>query len=355
MVIAISDILPVVIFFQSTLFVLVLLTDNGPKKNSNRYLAAFLLVLGLQFAAITSKIFRFESSFIESCFCVYGFIYGPILFFYTRSLVFRSFHFIVKQLIHLIPALVLIVFALTPYSMCRPFGPLLYVSLIIYVSAAIRELISYRKVVKATQSTSAKTDLIWLQWTVILFSITLLLDIVDHFVYPMKLIYNISAIHLTILLLVNWMFYKGLKQPQIFLGITKSEERVVKERYVSDEVQILTDEVKTELERIKSFMESSKVFTNAELSLTELATILDLSPRKLSNLINNYLQQNFVGFINEFRIELAKSRLANTNDQNETILEIMYEVGFNSKSSFNTIFKQYTGQTPSEFKKKHNK
>ncbi|MCB0684696.1 MAG: AraC family transcriptional regulator, partial [Saprospiraceae bacterium] len=49
----------------------------------------------------------------------------------------------------------------------------------------------------------------------------------------------------------------------------------------------------------------------------------------------------------------ARERLANPADPKETILEVMYEVGFNSKSSFNTLFKQQTGLTPSEYKKKH--
>ena len=62
-----------------------------------------------------------------------------------------------------------------------------------------------------------------------------------------------------------------------------------------------------------------------------------------------------MSFINEYRIKKAMSRLINPIDDKETILEIMYEVGFNSKSSFNTLFKKQTGLTPSEYKKKHMK
>ena len=67
------------------------------------------------------------------------------------------------------------------------------------------------------------------------------------------------------------------------------------------------------------------------------------------------LDQNFVGFVNQYRIEMAKDKLRNISDRGETILEIMYDVGFNSKSSFNTLFKQNTGLTPSDFRKKHMK
>ena len=55
-------------------------------------------------------------------------------------------------------------------------------------------------------------------------------------------------------------------------------------------------------------------------------------------------------FINTYRIEKAKERLLHPKDEKETILEVMYEVGFNSKSSFNTVFKKKTGLTPSQYK-----
>ncbi len=354
MVIAISDIVPLVIVFQSSLFAVVLLTDNGPKRISNRYLATFLLILGLQFSAITSNAFELESKFIDSCFCVYGFIYGPVLFFYTRSLVYRSFKFHPKQLWHLFPAVTVILFSLFSLSICQPpFGILFYASLITYISLAVKELIAYRKVIRDTQSTTAKIDIKWLQWTIILFSFILLLDILDQTALSMKLLYGISPIYLCILLLINWMFYKGLKQPQIFLGITESDELLVKERDSTPNAHIPTEAEKTELERIQNFMRTNDVYTNAELSLNELSSMLGLSPRRLSSLINNYLHQNFIGFVNEYRIEMAKTKLIKSADQGSTIQEIMYEVGFNSKSSFNTIFKQHTGLTPSEFKKKH--
>jgi len=55
--------------------------------------------------------------------------------------------------------------------------------------------------------------------------------------------------------------------------------------------------------------------------------------------------------ISNIRIEEAKRLLTNPKDKKITVLEVMYEVGFNSKSSFNTLFKKYTGVTPSEIKR----
>jgi len=64
------------------------------------------------------------------------------------------------------------------------------------------------------------------------------------------------------------------------------------------------------------------------------------------------LGQNFYDFINRYRILEAKQLLTNPKDPKITVLEVLYEVGFNSKSSFNTLFKKYTGLTPTEFRKK---
>jgi len=352
MVLHISDIVPLIIVFQSALFAIVLLTDRGPKRTSNRILAVFLSVLGLQFAAITSVNLGGGSGFVESSFCVYGFLYGPVLFLYARSLVYRKFPFRISQLPHLLPAAVFVVFAAFGHSLCSALGVLLYVSLLAYITLAIRDLVAYRKVIRETQSSNAQMDLKWLQWTLIIFSFSLLLDMVDQFLVSLDLVAGISSIHLAILLLINWIFYKGLKQPQIFLGISDSDEWLAKHTPDPADSRMPGEEEKKELERIKQYMQSSRAYTRAELSLTELASMLDMSPRRLSYLINGFLDQNFVGFVNQYRIEMAKERLMDHSDLGETILEIMYDVGFNSKSSFNTLFKQNTGLTPSNFRKK---
>ena len=255
------------------------------------------------------------------------------------------------MLLHVIPAALFVFFAALGNSLCSPFGALLYLSLFSYITMAVREMAGYRKVIKDTQSNNAQIDLKWLQWTILIFSFTLCLDMVDNFLVSLDIAAGISSIHLAILVLINWIFYKGLKQPQIFLGISKSDEMLAANKLDSHVQDIPSEEEVEELDRIKEFMQSSQAYTNAELSITELASKLDLPPRKLSYLINSKLNQNFMSFVNHYRIEMAKDRLTNMSDSGETILEIMYEVGFNSKSSFNTTFKQSTGFTPSDFRK----
>ena len=100
------------------------------------------------------------------------------------------------------------------------------------------------------------------------------------------------------------------------------------------------------------FMKNNKPYLDPELTLDQLAALLSLKPRALSQAINEILNQNFFDFINRYRIEEAAKLLANPIDKKVTVLEVLYEVGFNSKSSFNALFKKYMGLTPTEFKRK---
>jgi AraC-like DNA-binding protein len=102
-------------------------------------------------------------------------------------------------------------------------------------------------------------------------------------------------------------------------------------------------------------MQNEKPYLEPELTLDQLASRLSLKPRVLSQAINVILGQNFYDFINHYRIDEASRLLTNPKDKKITILEVLYEVGFNSKSSFNTLFKKYTGLTPTELKKKQSR
>ena len=98
-------------------------------------------------------------------------------------------------------------------------------------------------------------------------------------------------------------------------------------------------------------MIANEPFLNPTLSISNLAQQLHLPTRDLSVLINQDLNQHFFDFINAYRITKAKEILKDTSRSKLTILEILYEVGFNSKSSFNTAFKKHTGLTPTQFRK----
>jgi AraC-like DNA-binding protein len=101
------------------------------------------------------------------------------------------------------------------------------------------------------------------------------------------------------------------------------------------------------LDKILLNFERNKTYKNSELTIQQLASILEVKPRLLSSTINTCLNQNFYDFINFHRIKEAKRILQLNIDTKLTIAEVMYSVGYNSKSSFNTAFKKFTKHTPS--------
>ena len=92
-------------------------------------------------------------------------------------------------------------------------------------------------------------------------------------------------------------------------------------------------------------------FLNPALTIQDISQEMNVPVRELSVLINHQLGQHFYDFVNTYRIEKAKEILKDSSKSKVTILEILYEVGFNSKSSFNTAFKKHTGNTPTEYRK----
>jgi YesN/AraC family two-component response regulator len=106
-------------------------------------------------------------------------------------------------------------------------------------------------------------------------------------------------------------------------------------------------------ELLKEVMAEKNPFTDSNLTLVDLAEMIHIRPYHLSQLINSRTGDNFYVFINSARIKYAAELLKDPVHKEKSILEIIYMSGFNSKSAFNTYFKNIMGETPSNFRKKH--
>ncbi|RTZ46456.1 AraC family transcriptional regulator [Chryseobacterium arthrosphaerae] len=104
-------------------------------------------------------------------------------------------------------------------------------------------------------------------------------------------------------------------------------------------------------QKLLMFMETERPFLDEELSLQKLSLLMEVSTHRLSEVINQDLGTNFYKFVNSYRVEEVKKKLRTPEFDKYSILGIAFESGFNSKSTFNKIFKEETGMTPSEFKK----
>jgi AraC-like DNA-binding protein len=101
--------------------------------------------------------------------------------------------------------------------------------------------------------------------------------------------------------------------------------------------------------KVKEAIESKKMYQDPELTLTDLATELGTNASLLSKIINRSFGMNFNDFINLYRVESVKSKLADPANAHLTIMSLAYDAGFNSKATFNRAFKKHTGANPSEY------
>ncbi len=126
-------------------------------------------------------------------------------------------------------------------------------------------------------------------------------------------------------------------------------QEIINEKYQQSKIKgIDIDEILTKLNH---FMEKEELYTDSELTINKLSLSIGISSHQLSQILNEKLQVNFRSYINQHRIEKAKHLLIYEVDK--PVLDIAYDVGFNSKSSFNSIFSKMTEMTPSEFRKKN--
>ena len=171
----------------------------------------------------------------------------------------------------------------------------------------------------------------------------------NNFVLLLNVIVIVNA-----LLVSCYFVMKALYQPQLFRGIEQDKEPLpnnIKKRDNNSAAET-SAETKLKIESLEQFMKDEEPFIDADLTIQNLAAQTGYSQKELSTLINLHIGKHFFDFINEHRIRKAMAILENPLKKNNTVLEILYQVGFNSKSSFNTAFKKYSNLTPVEYRKR---
>ena len=102
---------------------------------------------------------------------------------------------------------------------------------------------------------------------------------------------------------------------------------------------------------LENAMRTEKMFLQTNLSLQELSNNVKIPQHHITQTLNIYKRQNFYDYVNAYRVEAFIKNLKNGDADNFSLLGIAFDSGFNSKSSFNRVFKNTTGKSPSEFKK----
>ena len=313
-----------------------------------------------------------------------AFLSGPLLYLYIRS--FKEVIGWRKAWPHLVPFFVFVLLSYwnlssfaakypnstqLPDEILKSPGTLLITfakpaQQILYYFLARKELLLYQRSIRHIFSETSRIDLGWAN-----FLVNGYLVLVVTFLLIFPLILNYPQ-HFNLLLLINmavatpYMYiitYKGITQPtiwQIESGVNKEKveeeileaEEAATEKTHAKKAKPADGKIQETMNRILLLMVEEKLYQEAELTLHQLAERLQIPNYQVSQALNEGLKKNFYDLINGYRVEEAKRLLLDEKSRNYTILSIGFEAGFNSKTTFNTVFKKFTGLTPTEFRDK---
>jgi AraC-like DNA-binding protein len=375
------DIFSVIVIFQ-LLFtsVFLFLRDKG-KVISNVLLGAFFLSISLNLA---DRFLIIKNSYLPGPgFVMWGtclpFLFGPLLYLYSESVLYKNFSMSRKKWVHFLPFIFLFLAcepsylfkdrqaeqSILDYIVSRKLPTFLYwafallfIQFILYVFLIFQLLKNYRKEAADNFSNQLSINISWLRNTIIFFGACMILTTLNAFMglTPLKKYYYLilSLLIIGLFVFINQVLFKALRMPELFASKEEDpiggEESKQTSKYAGSALPI--SEKKRIHNELLHYMDTHKPYFEPELTIEELAKKLSIKPKTLSQVINESLQQNFFDFINRYRIEEAKRLLKDPKDNKITVSEILYEVGFNSRSSFYALFKKYTGLTPNDYKKK---
>lgn len=228
----------------------------------------------------------------------------------------------------------------------------LHVQFYVYIVLAFLKLRRFRAIFRDNYADASSRTFSWLLQLCLAASVAhtfvLVKDLAGWTGSPVAQALNV-AVSLTALAVTVWFAAKALYQPDLFRQVDAHQDARAEPDRKPDA------ETLARLDRLLAHMQTRAPYLDANLSLKKLARQMSMPARDLSVLINSARGQSFFEFINAYRIDRAADLLADPAHADMSVLDVLYEVGFNSKSSFNTAFKRCIGQTPSDYRRQRTK
>tara|TARA_R110002073_G_scaffold306012_5_gene475188 strand:+ start:30925 stop:32007 length:1083 start_codon:yes stop_codon:yes gene_type:complete len=344
------------VVWLSLLYSIILITPKYNKKPSNKFLSLLLLSLGIHFGynvLYTNGYFLDTLPFYS---CLYGYLYGPLFFLHIKFHLRKDTLFKPIDWLHFFPFFLILIITFFGYSLCGLLGIYILPTMLSYCFFSYKEIRRYKRIILQVSSKNHTAEIKWLETMLIIMLVIVFINLIQTF--RSTIFIGSSEISLEIivqigvLILVNTIVYQGIKNPQLFQQISKKDEDIVK---VNIRENLNTEALKEFSIVLDSYFKKHKPYLNSDLNINTLSNNMNVSAKSISQTINNIIGCNFTDYINSHRIDEAKNMLKNSMQNGLSIKEIMYDVGFNSRSVFNTLFKKKTGLTPSQYKILHQK
>ena len=318
---------------------------------------------------------------------------GPVIFCYTQSLLNPSFTFTKKQLLHFIPGIIYLIYIILLWiydkfifksyyfyanGMDKDFDDwyqkLGLISMIAYFILSLRYYNLYKKLIYQVTSYADSILFKWIKTYLIAFLIMLLLPVIfDGFAYFYPNLNSYTGTWWFFLLFSFIMYYiaiTGYSNPvnstipfkfsesnnhQIFL-LSENNSAIEEESVIDIDYETFSETNSNEIDlwksKIQTLIQYESLYSNPELTLSDIAKKLDTNISIISKTINQGFRMNFNDFINNYRIEEIKKAFDNDEHKKSTLLGIAFDCGFNSKATFNRAFKKNTGFSPKQYLEK---
>ncbi|WP_315506873.1 helix-turn-helix domain-containing protein [Capnocytophaga leadbetteri] len=234
-----------------------------------------------------------------------------------------------------------------------------------YSVATYHKINQYEQIIGEQFAYNEGISLQWLRLLLIGFGIIFSVMIVGYvlqFLLEIELAVNIELIFLGLFVLLIALIgflgirYQGIfttEKPKVLYSSEKPEETEETEEPLKmpeyRKSGLKPEEAKNLHQQLLTLMATEKPYLEPKLSLSQLADSLGVLPNHLSQIINQYEGKNFYDFVNTYRVDEFIALAKKDTDKNFNLLGLAFEAGFNSKSSFNQVFKKIKGQTPSQF------
>lgn len=352
-------------------FFVVLLLNNRSvaRSRANLFLSILLIALSFSIAHIlfAGAVINHFSAKVYTLGDPTYLLIAPLLWFYTQELTGQKVKASSNIALHFLPFVLIVILSLSLRSIKSGYSPVQFldhhsrlINIVFWVVVVVqfscyllvirRKWVIYRQLIRQEVSNNENVDISWISFIMVVFLLINLfflfnLLVAIHFKNApwqgktTALIFSLSVFALG---------YKGILQKEIFKNDEGPAPDAIDE-IPSDRVSSKPDQEL--IKRLLDHMEEQKSYLDPELTLSQLAKDLNISRSLLSQLINDGIGDNFYDFINKYRVQQVKNLMTDPRVKHFSMLGIALEAGFKSKSTFNLIFKRFTGLTPTEYRK----
>jgi len=306
----------------------------------------------------------------------FGLSTGPLLYLYVKSVTTSGFKLDRIHLWHFLPQILFIVYRLFifGYDASQPgfdstqngilmsgfnnqifevfYGTFFKFQMVLYLAFTVQLFYQYRQKIYQYYSNAYQLELNWLRNFLAIYIILFVYDVVETLVGL-----TILEMHWT----HKWWYHFIAALAIIYIGIKgyftdtsrllDLEFNTVIPQSTLEESAKSVQDYEKDMERIQTLFKNERVYLDPDLSLKSLAVKLKTTPAQLSEIINNGFAKNFNDFINGYRVEEVKAQLNEGRNRELSLVGIAMDCGFNSKATFNRVFKKMTGSSPSEYVK----